>query len=286
MLTPMKLDDLRRELADTRVLSVYLDTHVTDPAMRHAWRPALITALRAARARITDGAERVRFDRAAALLRDFSPPPGGVWGAPGWVIFASADEVHHVADLPVRPTPLAAWRDGPVVAPYLRALKQHRPVIVALVDSRSARLHRYALGRLESLEVLSVPSTELAGAGYSGATARAASYPAPRGAVGTETAHRRRLAEFERLAASLGERLGQLAGDEGWVLIGGTTAWAHQAGAALPRRLEGRALVSTTLDHDAADVVIARAARRAASELRAAHGRRRAHVPAPVRAVW
>ena len=101
---------------------------------------------------------------------------------------------------------------------------------------------------------------------------RSASFPAPRAAVNTEAARRRRLADFERMAALLGERLARGAGADGWVLVGGTPEWAHHAFAALPRTLQGRALLSTTLAHDAPEVEIAHAARRAGSGLRAAQG--------------
>lgn len=273
MLTPTELRDLWRDLADTQVLSVYLDTRVTDPAMRDAWRPALLTAVRAAGAHITDPEERARFDRAAAALRDPSPPPGGVWGAPGWAAFATERGLRHAGDLPVRPTPLAVWREGAVVAPYVRALKQHRPVIIALVESRFIRVYRYALGGLEPLEELGAPAEEEAGSGAASAPPRGSSYPAPRGAVGTEAAARRRLAAFQRLVTALGERIDAYAGDDGWVLIGGTSEWAHHAYEALRRPFEGRVLVSSTLHHDASDARIIREAKDAATELRGAHGR-------------
>ena len=161
MLTSVELHRLVQELAGTRVLSVYLDTRVTDPAMRHAWRPTLLTDLREARASITEDGERDDFDRAAVLLEEAAPAPGGVWGAPGWVAFVTAEGRRHVADLLVQPSPLVTWRDGPVVSPYLRALKQQRPVVVALVESRAARLYRYAWGELEEL---SAPLEEVPGA--------------------------------------------------------------------------------------------------------------------------
>lgn len=301
MLTSAELHQLVGELADTRVLSVYLDTRVTDPAMRHAWRPVLAAGLREARARIADERERDDFERAAALLDEAFPAPGGAWGAPGWVAFVTPEGRRYVADLPVQPPAVVAWRDGPVVSPYLRALKQHRPVIVALVESRSARLHRYAWGKLEALEELSAPVEQPSGAErITGPATRASATPVARGAVGTDEAQRRRHGAFQRLAASLGARLEQLAGDGGWVLVGGTPEWAHLAAAALPRRLDGRTLVSATLRHDAPTDEISRAAKRAATELRGAegtllvdqlveraggHGRAAAGVPAVQRAL-
>ncbi len=273
MLTSAELHQLVQELAGTRVLSVYLETRVTDPAMRNAWRPTLTTGLRDVRARITDDAEREEFDRAAARLEDTDPAPGGVWAAPGWVAFATAGERHHVADLPVQPATLFSWRDGPVVSPYLRALKQGRPVIVAAVESRAATLYRYAWDKLEELEELSAPHEDIPGVErITGPASRAASTPAARGAIGTDAPQQQRAAAFQRLATSLGERIGQLAGDTGWVLIGGTTEWTRLAAEALPRDLEARTLVSEALDHDASADEIIEAAKSAATELRAREG--------------
>lgn len=273
MLTSAELHQLVQELAGTRVLSVYLDTRVTDPAMRNAWRPTLTTGLREARGRITDDAERDEFDRAAAFLDDTDPAPGGAWGAPGWVAIATAEELHHVADLPVQPSRLITWRDGPVVSPYLRALKQGRPVIVAVVESRGATLYRYAWEKLEELEELSVPLQDISGVErITSPGSNAASVPAARGATGTDAPQQQQAAAFQRLANSLAERIEQLAGETSWILIGGTTEWAGLAGAALPRYLEARTLVSAALDHDASTDEIERAAKSAATELRAAEG--------------
>lgn len=277
MLAAAELHRLVQELSDTRVLSVYLDTRVTDPAMRNAWRAALTTGLREARARISDDGEREAFDQAAALLEEPFPAPGGVWGSPGWVAFVTAEGRRYVADLPVQPPELVAWRDGPVVAPYLRALKQRRPVIVALVESRAAHLYRYAWGKLEALESLEA----LSSATDSSATAeritspptRATNTPAARGAVATDEVQRKRHSAFQRMAASLGDRIAKLAGDEGWILIGGTPEWAHQAGSALPNHLGSRTLVSAALRHDAPMDDIRKAAKRAATELRGTEGR-------------
>lgn len=262
MLTPQGLHELASELAGTKVLTVYHDARVTDPAMRHAWRPALAAALRAARDGLGDADERAEFDRASAHLDAPMPALDGVWGAPGWVAFLTADGLRYGAQLPVHPSTLAAWREGPVISPYLRALKQQRAVIIALVDSRSARLYRYARGVLEELPELAVVVGE----------EPAVPAPATRRVVDPDHAQRRRLATFQRLALALAQRLAEAAGDDGWVLIGGTTRWAQLAGAALPAPLAARAMVSRTLDHDASRDAIAAAARRAATALRAAYG--------------
>ncbi len=270
MLTPKELQELWRDLADTRVLSVYLDTRVTDPAMREAWRPALLTAIRSAGASITDPEERASFDRAAAFLRDPQSPPGGMWSAPGWVAFATEDGVRYSSDLPVKPTPIAVWGNGPVVAPFTRAMKQHRPVIVAMVESRAAQIYRYAMDHIEAID--EVKASEEEGASEKTASYRSSSTSAPRGAVGTETAQRRRLASFTRMSVELTERLREHAGDEAWVLIGGTSEWAHHVYDDAAKHFSGRIKIASTLHHGATNGELVRHAKDAASELRGARG--------------
>lgn len=274
MLTPTQLNELVRELGNTRVLTVYHGARVTDPAMRHSWRAALGAALQPVRNGITDEAERAEFDRAAAYLDDPWPPIEGVWGMKGWAAFLTPDGARYAGSLPVQPPTLAAWRHAPVITPYLRAFKQHRPVIVALVDSRSARLYRYAVGELEELSelALSVPDSAEPGAQERPPAKGGPSHPGPRGSLDTEALQKRKAANFNRLATSLASRLVELAGDDGWILIGGTREWARHAGEAIPSTHAGRVMVSSTLDHNAHEKEIADAAKHAASELRSMHG--------------
>ncbi len=270
MLTAPELQDLARELEGVPVLSLYVDARVTDPAMRHSWRPAMATALRAERARLTDDVARAAFDRAARFVEDPLPPLDGTWGTPGWAAFLTADGPRYAAALPVRVPMLAAWRDGPLVSPYLRALKQHRPVIVAVVDSRSARLYRYALNELAELPAVTLAGDDTAAADRSHAP-RGTAYPAARGALDTEQAARRRRADFQRVASTLAQRIIDLAGDDGWILIGGAASWARLAAGALPEELADRTIVSAELDHGDAAAVIVRIAKDAATTLRATH---------------
>jgi hypothetical protein len=188
--------------------------------------------------------------------------------------FATTDGLQHVAALPVGVPTLAVWRDGPFVSPFLRSLKQRRPVTVALVDSRSARLYQYELGVLTPLPGVSIVAgeDEPNGSGPGRPHLRAKSYPAPRAALETERPRRRQRAEFQRLASTLAVRLQEHAGDDGWVLIGGTREWAQLAGEALAPRFAERLLVDASLDHDAPEREIARSAREAASALRAMRG--------------
>jgi len=272
MLTHAELSALQHELADSNVLTAYLDTGFTDPAMRDAWKPALQTVLRDARSRVSDERELDEFDRAAAVLRAPDSSPAGTWGAPGWVAFATSAGLRYAGDLQVAPGTIAAWRQGPLIAPYLRALKQLRPVFVALVESGAVRLFRYAGGALEALGDIPARGQDAPRAGRPTAPSVGVSGPAPRGATGSDLADRRQVAAFERLVTSLGERLAELDTEQGWVLVGGTPEWARLAGEALARRFAGRLLVSASLDHDATDTEISAAASYAATELRATQG--------------
>jgi hypothetical protein len=273
VLTPTQLNELERELEKTRVLTVYHGARVTDPAMRHSWRAALGAALQPVRNAITDEAERAEFDRAAAYLDDPWPPLEGVWGMKGWVAFLTPEGARYAGSLPVQPPTLAAWRNGPVITPYLRAFKQHRPVLIALVDSRSARIYRYALGELRELTnmALSVPDIE-PGAPERPQPKGGPSHPGPRGTLDTESLQRRKAKNFQRLATSLASRLVELAGDDGWILIGGTPEWARHAGDLIPTTHTSRVMVSPTLGHNAHEKEIAETAKHAASELRSQQG--------------
>jgi hypothetical protein len=274
VLTPTQLNELVRELGNTRVLTVYHGARVTDPAMRHSWRAALGAALQPVRNGITDEVEREEFDRAAAYLEDPWPPIDGVWGMKGWAAFLTPDGARYAGSLPVQPPTLAAWRYAPVITPYLRAFKQHRPVIIALVDSRSARIFRYALGELEELPdmALTVPDAAEPGAQERPPAKGGPSHPGPRGTLDTEALRKRKEASFNRLATTLAARLVELAGDDGWILVGGTREWARHAGDAIPASHAARVMVSTTLDHNAHETEIAEAAKHAASDLRSAQG--------------
>ncbi len=274
MLTPTQLNELVRELGNTRVLTVYHGARVTDPAMRHSWRAALGAALQPVRSAITDEAEREEFDRAAAYLDDPWPPLEGVWGMKGWAAFLTPEGARYAGSLPVQPPTLAAWRDGPVITPYLRAFKQHRQVIIALVDSRSARIYRYALGELHELPdmALAVPDSAEPGTQERPPAKGGPSHPGARGTLDTEALQRRKAANFHRLGATLASRLVDLAGDDGWILIGGTREWARHAGDLIPATHTSRAMVSPTLDHQAHEKEIAETAKHAASELRSQQG--------------
>lgn len=63
-----------------------------------------------------------------------------MWAARGWTGFATSDALVYVGELPRRIETAVVWQTWPAIAPYLRALKQHTPVIVTLVQARGAQV--------------------------------------------------------------------------------------------------------------------------------------------------
>jgi hypothetical protein len=269
MLTYRELVELERALHETSVLSVYLDGEAADPARRQEWRQALDEAIVGLRASLREAThhERDRFERCVKALAIRLAPYTGALGAPGFVAFVAPDGVRHAAALPVRMPTVVTWGVGARAAPYLRALKQLRPVIAAVVDSRSARLFRYADGELASLQTLEA-ATEGGPRTHMGDAPRQGFHAGTRGETGSALADRAEATGMRRLLSDLTEHLTMLAGDEAWVVVGGTPQAALAALASLPPRLAERATLVSALDAHASPAAIARAAEEGATALR------------------
>lgn len=257
MLTHEELARLTRSLQDRKVLSVYLDVASRDPARRFVWRTMLDDSLR----RIRDGTppppdkERAALDRAVALLEEHLASARGGGTARSWVGFACGEEVHHAEALSVRTPVVVAWGKGPRVAPYLGALRQRHPVILAEVSAERARLYRYADGKLDRLEELRAHVT-IEQQRHMGNAPRRGFHTGTRGATGTDAAQRELREGRRRMLHELAHRLAVLAGDDGWILIGGTPLPAKAARAALPDALVRRSLILSEMHIWASDAEI------------------------------
>jgi hypothetical protein len=275
MMQASELFTLARDLAHLKVLSVYIDNRVVDPSKRGAWRADLSSRLRNMRATIKDSVERAQFDRAAAFLDAPVPAPGGMWASPGWVAFATEHGVVVVGALSGRVETLVAWQQGAVIIPCLRAVSHEAPVLVGLLGARGALLYRYAHGVLEYLETVDEPPSASRQRRRGLRSNRAGrGYPTPRGALKTEVAHERQLAQSHRLATSVAARLGLVAGrDDCIIVVGGAPQQTRVVFDALPQPLQRRTVVSSALDRGATHDTIVRGAKRAAREWRSRHGR-------------
>ena len=269
MLTRDELVELDRRLGPEKVLSVYLDGAESDPAERTSWRRALESQLGELRDTVRDRphAEREAFAACVAHLMDSLGGFPGFLPAPGWVAYVTPSGVQHAESLPLALSTLAAWDDGIRIAPYVRALEQQRPAIVAVLDARKANVFRYELGRVTPLEehrahAHAEPVTHMGhppGAGFHSGT---------RGVTGTDEAERERRAGRERMLREVAERLATLSAPDGWILLGGIPHATSEALAALPDDTRARAHLLVHLDVHASDAKIAARAARKIAELR------------------
>lgn len=274
MLSHSELLELDRSLRGSRVLSVYIDGNAPDPAKRAVWRRRLENSITDLRRSLESAphAEREAFEQCVRLLWQRLATIRGAIRAPGFVAFIAEDGVRYADVLP-SPTPtLVAWETGARVAPYVRALKQQRPVIIAMVDHRRARLYRYRFGALEELETLRArahvgPMERMEGRPSS------LFHPGTRGATGADEADRVLRSGHERMLSELAGRLVALAGEDGWIVIGGTPQPAKAAARALPAQIAPRSQVMPSLELRSTRAEIARAAARGASLLRGARDR-------------
>jgi hypothetical protein len=271
MLTLQELASLSRTLEHERVLTVYLDGSISDPAARRAWRVELDHALDDLR-RWLEGStheERERFRRDIATLERELAPMNGAVGAPGWVAFIVNGEVR-AAERLAAPTPtIAVWSTGPCIAPYMRVLKETRPAVVIVADARRADLYRYHLGALERLEALRAQVT-VEPPSHMGAAPAAGFHTGTRGETGREAAQRSQLEGTRDLLSRAATLAIAAAGPEGWILLGGipevTTRLLHLIEPLRPTR----ASLLPKLDVHAPESEIARAARECAAQLREA----------------
>jgi hypothetical protein len=269
LLTHEQLSRLTRELRTTPVLSVYIDGAATDPARRQAWRQALRNALDDARAwaESQPKASREAFDLCRqSLMTTLDAIPSAI-GSAGWVGFVTAEGAQLHGPVPTPMPTLVKWQVGPWIAPFVRALKQMRPVIVVVVDTRSAALYRYHRGDLTALEQLH--SHRHGGhADHMGDAPREHFHGGTRGETATDAAEHARLSARDHMLREVTHRLQDLLTDDAVAVIGGAPDTAHALHRAIPAALASRVLVSADLPMGSSSAEIARAAERDAKVLR------------------
>lgn len=268
MLTRDALAELRDSLREHTVLSVYLDGRVTDPAARLTWRSTLATKLTALRERLADDApeERRDFSRCLALLERQIAAIHGALSAPGFVAFVTADRVALAELLPVVMPNVARWERGPWISPYLRALKELRPVVLTVVDRRSARLYRYAQGTLSPLGHFHA-HVQIDQPTHMGNTSRPLFHTGTRGTTTADVVDRARRHGTQRMLRELVDHIMTVAAADEWIVIGGTSVSAELL-SMLPPATGQRAGVVTGLSAGTAAAPLRAAAREQARRLR------------------
>lgn len=222
MLAHAELVQLYRSLADEPVLSVYLDTDQHDPAERSAWQSRLENEVSRLRKQMDGDETADAFEKAWSRVHDhLREYEDGFLPGRGLVAFATASELHHVARLPMAPPNMVRWEHGLRAAPYVRALKQARPVAIALVDSQRARIFTYRDAELEEQPSL-FADTAIGDLSDSSTTRRSGRWTGRRGKTATEAAQRILEVSADRLHNHVAETLEELAGEDGFIIVGGT----------------------------------------------------------------
>ena len=269
MLNSSQLVSLERSLRGKRVLSVYLDGTAKDPAKQRMWRVQLDRSLNDLRTwrEASSHSERGELENSLrALEQELAPMTGNV-GAPGWAAFITADRVHEASPLPVAMPTQAVWSTGACVAPYMRALKELRPVALVLADSTQAAVYRYHFGKLEHIETVHAHHVVMAPS-HMGDTPRSGFHSGTRGATGHDEAQRSLLEGTHRMLAEAAERVMRIAGPEGWMVTGGIAQMSRQLAGKLAAGAPDRVLNAESLDIHASEADLVDAAHEAASTLR------------------
>lgn len=269
MLTRERLMRLFQDLRERDVLSVYVDADQRDPAQRDVWRVHLegeISKLRRSLEQ-TGKDDLAAFDAAWGLVaRELRSDDHAAMSKRGWVAFATLDRIWYADGVPAHMPNLVAWQKGIRAAPYVRALKQERPVLVVLVDGRRARVFEHVEGTITEVEELIADTDvgDLSDVGMHKGSARASGV---RGITSTDQGQRLRDVAAERLRKELAELIDARSRDDGIVVLGGADEAVKRLQALLPRSLAGRVTQRARLQLDMSHAEIREEIRSAAGDL-------------------
>ena len=272
MLNRTQLVELRRALRDERVLTVYLDGSPSDPAVQRSWRVQLDHGVTELRTQLESSPreERMQFEDCVRLLDEALAGGNPAARFPAWAAFITANGVRDAEPLSVSAPTRVLWSTGPCLAPYMRALKESRPVIVVVADARKAAVYQYRLASIELIETIRAHSV-MEPPTHMGSPPRQGFHPGTRGTAGRDVTQRTLLEGRDRMLERVVERVTDAAGSDGWILIGGikrvVARCAERLSSAAPRRV----LELPALDVHSTEAEIADAARAGASALRDAH---------------
>lgn len=269
MLTSEQLIALYRDLRSTPVLSVYIDADEHDPANRSAWRVQLDNHIREVRRALDGNGDGVPegFERALGHVNEaLGRHHEGFLPGSGWVGFATEDGPVLAESVPVPMPTLVRWEEGLRVAPYLRGLKQARPVVVAIVDSRLARVYVYRAGELED-PVEIAADRDVGEVSESSSSKRASTHSGTRGETARDAGRAIARVHTERMLDDCAEEIEDLAGNDGFVVLGGVHEQAAALAEALPDAFADRCAERPALHMDMSPAQVKTVVEEAASEL-------------------
>jgi hypothetical protein len=264
-------DDLAgfsRALEGQMVLSVYIARENEDPGMGSAWMKRLEVRLGDLRADLEamTPSEVPAFDRAVGSVLSSLESFGRVLPHEGWCAFSTEDRLWLAEALPFRPSEMVRWRLGAAVAPYVRALKEERPVVLAVLSGLHANVYRYEHGELsQPIEVHAEwPPAE---AGDVGISKRASRASGVRGATKADYAKRAQDENVRRHHKQLEDVLREMAGDDDVVMLGGTQKAIHAVRKDLEELFRGHLVELPEVTYDSPRAELISHLRGAASRL-------------------
>ncbi|MGH7694583.1 MAG: hypothetical protein ACRENH_06365, partial [Gemmatimonadaceae bacterium] len=268
MTTYNDLVELENAIGDQQVLSIYVSGAEKDPAKQKSWQIDLKNSLDEIEASLKDKphAEREAFaqGREAALQK---LDEQGVASAPGWAGFFVGVRDYRAGPVPAPVRTLAAWDVGPRLTPYVRALKEARPVIVALVDKRQGLIYKYSDREVQLLETV-VALTPMEEPYHMGSAPSPGFRPGTVGSTRTDEVQRELNDAIRRMLSSVSEKISKIAADDSWIVLGGLKSMAHEAFERLPKKHAASATIAEGVDMRATAATVAELARKSASELR------------------
>jgi len=265
-LTRKQLIDLASSLHDRWTLSVFIDASATDPAARAAWKTTLRHAIDTTRSE-TPPVARKEHERAVQQLETWlaSAPIGARQS--GWYAFATKDGITRAGELATDAGTVVHWQKGAWILPFVSTLSRLKPALVVLIDSRTAVMHAYVNGQLESRGT--VRATPHGGdAPHMGDAPVQGFHSGTRGMTKHDAAQRARLSASRRLLAEATRTVVEAADSSAWIVIGGSRELPSKLREHLPPRVRERTIVLPELRRRVARAAIVDAAERGIALLR------------------
>ncbi len=269
MLAYADLVAVERPLRPEHVLSVYIDGRADDPAIQHAWRIYLDQSFKEIKSSLTTAphAERNDFDQCFKLVEaELSALPRGL-GARGWVAFVTKDGIRHSEFLPISVPTMAVWSMGAAVAPYIRALKQTRPVIIAVANAMHATVYSYKEGQLEKSKKFENQAS-IEPPIHMGDAPRMGMHTGVRGSTGRDNLQRVMRETTAQMLKETAEHIIKIAGNDGWIVTGGIPEVSKHLAQLVTESARGRVLAYDPLHIQASEPEVIAAAKEGASTLR------------------
>lgn len=273
MLSYAQLAELERRTRESLVLNVYIDATELDGVARRSWRHTLANAVVATRKSLADAphAERTAFDRAAERLEARTMAlSDDMDGAPGWVAFATADEILYAGPTTTVPAASLVWRKGIAMVPYVRLLRDEPTVTVAQVDVRKADIYRWVAGTLHRVERVQAHA-HVGRAGHMGDAPHPGFHSGTRGTTLTDAAQRAMDAGVDRMVRDVAAQIGTTGLPGGWIILVGNRTVALDTIKHLTKGEQKCAVYVPGLAADAAEPEIAHAAAEGRAQLQTAH---------------